>query len=158
VARTLAEGEARVVLIDLVGDGAVANAVGEGAGQPGLSDVFDRSAAFGDVLFRDQRSRLHFVPAGTRNLAPTELTDDRLETILAALSLTYDQVVLDARDDLTDQLAPAVARVLVVSEYDADDARTARAMARIRAVAEADVRLLVIGPGKPTGPSSAAVA
>ena len=97
--------DGRVVLVDFPGDGANASAIGEGADLPGFADLFDGNASFAEVIFRDRRSRVHFVPAGTRRAdAPSEVADERLETILSALTLTYDHVVLDARDDV---IAPA---------------------------------------------------
>ncbi len=146
LARTLAHGDGRVVLVDFSGDGANAISVGEGTGQPGLSDVFDGSASFADVLFRDTHSRVHFVPAGKRVLSVGEVTDERLETILSALTLTYDQVVLDARDEVLPQLAPSAAAAMVVSTAPATDPRTERVSARIRAVSSAEAHLLVIDP------------
>jgi hypothetical protein len=146
LARALAAGETRVVLVDFWDDGADATAIGEGAGQNGLADVFDGTASFADVLFRDQGSRVHFVPAGTRVLAPAELADDRLETILSALTLTYDHVVLDAREDVVGRLAPSAASAMVVSDRAADDSRTERAFARIRTVSSAEIHLLVVDP------------
>jgi hypothetical protein len=86
------------------------------------------------------------VPAGSRVLSPSEIADERMETMLAALSLSYDQVVLDTRDELIEPLAPTVAAALIVSELAADHPLTRRAMARISAASEADVHLLVIDP------------
>jgi succinoglycan biosynthesis transport protein ExoP len=144
LARTLAHGDGRVVLVDFSGDAADARAVGEGAGQHGLADVFDGTASFADVIFRDTHSRVHFVPAGKRVLTAEEIADDRLETILSALTLTYDQVVLDAREAVIGRLAPSAAAAMVVSEFPAGDSRTERAFARIRTVSTAEIHLLVV--------------
>jgi succinoglycan biosynthesis transport protein ExoP len=145
LARALAEGDGRVVLVDFSGDRANAASVGQRPGISGLADVFDGAASFSEVLFRDCRSRVHYLPAGTRLLVPSELGEDRLETLLSALTMTYDQVVLDVRSAALGRLAPSASAALVVSEFPARDPRTARAMAAIEAAAPAaEVHLLVV--------------
>src|SRR5262249_1260061 len=126
-------------------------------------DVYDGLASFSDVLFRDLHSRVHYVPPGKRHLTPAEIGDDRLETILSALTLTYDQVVIDARDDVIGKLAPAAQGALAVSEYPGIDMRTERALAGVRTVSAAEIPLLVIeageeGGGLPRAPRVAEVA
>src|SRR5690606_17880573 len=74
LARALARAEQRPVLIDLRDDGANGASMGEGRELVGFADLFAGHASFADVIFRDARSRAHFIPAGqgaisTRNLS-----------------------------------------------------------------------------------------
>jgi Mrp family chromosome partitioning ATPase len=144
LARALARTDARVVVLDFRGDDANTMSMGEGADLPGVSDLFDGEASFAQVIFRDQRSRVHFISAGEGPLTAEALADERLETILSALTLTYDCVIIDARDDLIAMLAPGCGAAVVVSPFDADDRRTEAAVQHIRAVSDADVEVLVV--------------
>ncbi len=147
LARSLARTEARVVVVDFRGDDADAIAMGEGTNLPGLTNLVDGGASFAQVIFRDRKSRVHLIPAGHRPLDPRMLAVERLETILSALTLTYDYVVLDARDDMIPALAPGSGLAVVVSEFGAADPRTKSAFDRVKAVSEADVQLLVVDAG-----------
>jgi hypothetical protein len=72
------------------------------------------------------------------------VADDRLETILSALTLTYDQVVLDARDDVIGRLGASADAAMVVSQFPAGDPRTEQASERVRAASPGEVHLLVV--------------
>jgi succinoglycan biosynthesis transport protein ExoP len=147
LARALARTEARVVVVDFRGDDADAVSMGEGGSLPGFTDLVDGEASFAQVIFRDRKSRVHFIPAGQRPLEAELIAGERLETILSALTLTYDYVVLDARDDMIAGLAPGSGVAVVVSEFGAADPRTRSAFDRIKAVSEADIQLLVVDAG-----------
>jgi uncharacterized protein involved in exopolysaccharide biosynthesis len=153
LARELARNDARVVLIDLRRDGANVRSMGEGADHTGFSDLFRGESSFAQVIFRDRRSRVHFIPCG-RAVLPTDGIDrEHLETVLSALSLTYDYVLLDVPDDLIDLVGPSCGIAMVVSESGAGDVRTARALARIAGAVDLRTLLLVVDPvAAPVGP------
>ena len=144
LARVLARSEARVVMVDFRGDAADAVSMGEERDLSGLTDLVDGKASFAQVIFRDMRSRVHFIAAGRRPLAADEIDEERLEAILSALALTYDYVVLDASDDMIPLVAPSSGVAVVVSEYGAADPRTKNAFERVKAVSEASLQLLVV--------------
>ncbi len=146
LARALARADIRAVVVDFRGDDANAISMGEAGDLPGFSDLFDGGASFAQVIFRDRRSRVHFIPAGRQPLAPELLTDERLETILSALALTYDCVVLDASDAMIATLGPTANLAVVVSEVGAADPRTKAAFDRIKAVSGAKTLLLMVDP------------
>lgn len=148
LARALARADGRVVLVDFRGDGADAQSMGEGSDLPGFADLFDGDASFAQVIFRDRKSRVHFIPAGRKPLTPRLLDADHLETILAALSLTYDYLLIDAADDMIPVVGPASTAAMVVSEFASADPRTARAFDRINAVSDAPILLLVVDPAE----------
>jgi len=148
LARSLARNDARVVLVDLRGDGADAQSMGESAGLPGFSDLVDGEASFAQVIFRDRKSRVHFIPAGRKPLAPDAIQGEHLETILAALTLTYDYVLIDAVDEMIPIVGPSCGVAMVVSEFGEDDPRTARAFDRVNAVSDASIQLLVVDPAE----------
>jgi uncharacterized protein involved in exopolysaccharide biosynthesis len=158
LARTLARRDSRVVLIDFRGDGADAQSMGEGGNLPGFADLLEGDASFAQVIFRDRKSRVHFIPAGRRALMPRLMDTDHLETILAALTLTYDYVLIDATDDMIPVVGASCAAAMVVSEFGTDDPRTVRAFDRINAVSEAPILLLTVEPAdtsaEPATPSA----
>jgi len=144
LSRSLARTDARVVLVDFRGDGADAASMGEGKDLPGFADLFDGEASFAQVIFRDRKSRVHFIPAGRKPIGPGLVDEEHLETILSALTLTYDYVLLDTNDDMITTVAPGCGMALVVSEHGGGDPRTARAFDRVTAVTDAHILLLVV--------------
>ena len=149
LARALARSDARVVLIDFRGDGADAASMGDGREPAGFADLFDGEASFAQAIFRDRKSRAHFIPAGRKLLSPNMLDAEHLETVLSALTLTYDYVLLDAGDDMIALLGPGSGIAMVVSEFASADPRTARAFDRVTAVADVPVLLLLVDPAAP---------
>ena len=151
LARALAKSDRRAVLVDLHGDGADSATMGEGADLPGFTDLYAGDASFAQVIFRDRKSRAHFIPAG-RKPFPATLSPDLLGTVLSALDHTYDHVIVDAGDDFIDVLGPAGAAAVVVTEFGAADPRTIRAFDRITESSSATIMLLVVDavpPGEP---------
>lgn len=146
LARALARTDARVVLVDLRRDGANAESMGDGANSLGFADLIESAASFAQVIFRDRRSRVHFIPSGRRQLSAASIDREQLETVLAALTLTYDYVVLDAGDDMIDVIAPNSGAAMVVSEHGATDERTRHAFDKVTAVSDARIMLLVVDP------------
>jgi MinD-like ATPase involved in chromosome partitioning or flagellar assembly len=123
--------------------------MGEGTDLPGFSDLFEGEASFAQVIFRDHKSRVHFIPAGRHPLTADGIDRDSLETVLSALTLTYDYVVLDTGDDLIRLVAPGCGIAVVVSEHASGDPRTAAAFDRITDVTDTDVLLLMVDPVAP---------
>ncbi len=156
LARALARADARSVVVDFRGDGANAVSMGEDTDLPGFSDLFDGEASFAQVIFRDRRSRVHFIPAGREPLKPELLAEERLETILSALALTYDCVVLDASDAMIATVGRTADISVVVSEFSASDPRTKGACDRVTAVTDAKILVLVVDPAP--GPRDGEVA
>ncbi|MCR4281980.1 MAG: Wzz/FepE/Etk N-terminal domain-containing protein [Bauldia sp.] len=146
LARALARTDARIVLVDLRGDGADAVSMGEGADLPGFTDLFDGEASFAQVIFRDRKSRVHFIPVGRKPLSAALLDKEQLETVLSALTLTYDYVLLDAGDDMIEVVGPSSGVTMVVSEFGAADPRTVKAFDRVTEVSDAKILLLVVDP------------
>jgi succinoglycan biosynthesis transport protein ExoP len=146
LARALAKADRRVVLVDLRGDGANSATMGEGADLPGFTDLAAGDASFAQVIFRDRRSRAHFIPAGRLPVSAGTLTAERLATILSALDHTYDHVIVDASDDMIAALGSAAEAAIVVTEFGSGDPRTLRAFDRISAASSAAILLLVVDP------------
>lgn len=146
LARALARTDARVVLVDFRGDGADAASMGEGNDLPGFSDLFAGDASFAQVIFRDRKSRVHFIPSGSKAVKPDLLNPEQLETVLSALTLTYDYVLLDTADEMIETVGPACGVAMVVSEFSAADPRTVNAFDRITDVTDASILLLVVDP------------
>ncbi len=146
LARALAKNDRRAVVVDLREDDANTETMGERPGLPGLADLVSGEASFAQAIFRDRKSRAHFVPSGTNRLSADSVRDGKLDTVLSALSMTYDLVILDAGDAMIEALAPGCRTAVVVSEHAASDARTVKAFERISGVSEAQILLLVVEP------------
>ena len=149
LARALARADRRTVVVDFRGDNANSLSMGEGTDLPGFADLFSGEASFAQVIFRDRRSRVHFIPAGRTPLDAEHLDAERLETILSALAMTYDCVILDASDAMIAGVGGTADLAVVVSEFGASDPRTRGAFDRITAVCDARILLLMVDPVAP---------
>ncbi len=149
LARALARTDMRTVVVDFRGDNANTVSMGEGTDLPGFSDLFSSEASFAQVIFRDRRSRVHFIPAGRAPLGGEHIDRERLETILSALALTYDCVILDASDAMIATVGDTADLAVVVSEFGASDPRTKGAFDRVSAVCDARILLLMVDPAAP---------
>ena len=92
---------------------------------------------------------MHFIPAGRAPLTAELLDQERLETILSALAMTYDCVILDASDAMIAKVGDTANLAVVVSEFGASDPRTKGAFDRVTAVSDARILLLVVDPAAP---------
>jgi succinoglycan biosynthesis transport protein ExoP len=94
LARALAQ-RGRAIIVDLNASPAALEPLAGGdrdqpaAGLTGLSELLAGQVSFAEVIHRDHATRLHFIPAGTRE---ADFRD--FDLILEALSETYDFVVL----------------------------------------------------------------
>jgi Mrp family chromosome partitioning ATPase len=153
LSRALAKLDRRVVLLDLHDDGADSVTMGDGADLPGFTDLYAGDASFAQVIFRDRRSRAHFIPAG-RKPFPATLSGDLVNTVLSALDHTYDHVVVDAGEESIDLVAPSAAAAVVVTEFGAADPRTIRAFDRITEHSSAMIMLLVVDAAPAPAPAA----
>lgn len=146
LARALARADRRPVLIDLHDDRADSLSMGEGADLPGFSDLLAGDASFGQVIFRDRKSRVHFIPAGQRMPHRQDLADERVELLVNALDHTYDHVVFDVGADMAGAIGPGCGAAVVASEFPGDDPRVALAVKQLRVHSKGPVVVFTIGP------------
>lgn len=95
-ARMAAENDLRFVILDM---GLLPSDALGGNEEPGLGDLLNGDAAFGEVIRRDEGSRVHLIPMGSRSDQPAP--QQRLALVLGALTHTYDKVIVvaDSLDD-----------------------------------------------------------
>lgn len=87
--------DAKVVVVDLTMTSPVLGAVSVDPAAPGLSDLMQASASFGQIITKDRLSGVHIVGAG-RTPDRALLQFPRLGLAIDALTRAYDHVVLDA--------------------------------------------------------------
>jgi polysaccharide biosynthesis transport protein len=114
LARELA-ANARVVLVNL------AAGRRESSGRPGVAELVQSTASFGEIIRRDSGSRVHVIEPGNLEDDPFSLMrSDRVTVVLDALGHAYDHVVvgLGAMPDIANErlaeLAPTA--ILVAPE------------------------------------------
>ncbi len=142
--RAITEASRRVVLIE-VGE-TVPGLPGEAG--PGLAQLIDASASFADVIHRDPRSRVHFIPRGGEALALDRQAIERLAIAVDALGLTYDFVILigPKAEGRLEPLAALSDSAILVASGGAADAATVAAHERLVATGLEDV-VVLLSPG-----------
>lgn len=142
LARAMAGDELRPVLIDLRDDAANSRCMGDNTALPGFFDLFAGEASFGQVIFRDRESRVHYIPAGLHPPTQGRIGEERMRLLVSALDHTYDHVILDVADALIETIGPVCDIVLLIGVPGESDPRNAQAIERIRAVTDARIMLL----------------
>jgi uncharacterized protein involved in exopolysaccharide biosynthesis/Mrp family chromosome partitioning ATPase len=118
LARALAKS-ANVVLIDLAFNAPNLSVISTDPNAPGIADLVRGSASFGDIITRDQYSRVHLVATGEVGSDAAALyASPMLTTVIEALARSYDHVVIDAgsaSEVAVERLTPLAPRAVLVS-------------------------------------------
>ena len=151
LARSLAK-EGRVALVDLAFGAPNLSAIASDPTAPGIAELVNGTASFGQIITRDRHSRVHLIMAGQAEAEPRSLMlSQRLAITLEALGRTYDHVVIDAgvvTEAVLDRLAMLAQRVVLVAA-EVDDPATASAEQSLLAAGFANVTVLVGGASGP---------
>jgi tyrosine-protein kinase Etk/Wzc len=118
LARALAH-EANVALVDLALSSPNLSVISTEPNAPGIADLVRGTASFGDVITRDQYSRVHLVAAGNvGNDVVTLASSPMLATVIEALSHSYEHVVIDmgsASDVAADRFVSLATHAMLVA-------------------------------------------
>ena len=96
LARTLAK-DRNVVLIDLAFSTPNLSVMSTDPSAPGIADLVRGTVSFGDIITRDQYSRVHLIATGNVGGDAAALAaSPMLATVIEALTHSYDHVVIDA--------------------------------------------------------------
>jgi uncharacterized protein involved in exopolysaccharide biosynthesis len=122
LARSLARN-ARVVLVGLAPDQRELANVTSDPEAPGLAELVEGAASFGQVITRDRETRLHVIASGRTSVeVAAVIASPRFSVALEALGRSYDHVVIDAGTVGETALAPLAAlvprAVLVVGDLE----------------------------------------
>ena len=151
LARTLA-GRSRVVLVELAVASRNLSAIANDPSVPGLAELVEGSASFGDVITRDRHSRAHLIMAGRAAIEPAALVNSqRLSIAIEALGRSYDHVIIDAgvvERELLDRFAMFAPCAVLVAP-DADGPVTVETRARLLRSGFANVNVIVTAPPYP---------
>lgn len=147
LARSLAES-ANVVLIDLAFAAPNLAVISTDPDAPGVADLIHGKASFGDIITRDQYSRLHLVATGKLDGDAAALAaSPMLATVVEALMRSYQHVVLDigaASEIELQRFAPLAPRAVLVTA-DPDSAATHAAQEHMAAAGFGEVSVLIGG-------------
>lgn len=147
LARILAE-TANVVLVDLAFGAPNISVISTEPNAPGIAELVRGVASFGDIMTRDQNSRLHLVATGNVGVdGPALGASPMLATTIEALARSYEHVVLDAgsaADSPVEHLAPLANRAVLVTSDPAVPA-TRAALERMQLMGFAEINVLVGG-------------
>jgi uncharacterized protein involved in exopolysaccharide biosynthesis/Mrp family chromosome partitioning ATPase len=148
LARLMARGNARVVVVDLASSSPMLSAISVDPAAPGLAELMLAEASFSEIITKDRLSRVHLVASGRPGADRALLQSPRLTLAIDALLRVYDHVLLDAgtASDLPAELLTAQARAVVVP--DASMAAEARTLMcnQLRDVGFAEVTMLNNAP------------
>ena len=111
--------EANVVLVDLAFSSPNLSVISTEPNAPGIAELVRGTASFGDVITRDQYSRVHLVAAGNVGSdVATLASSPMLGTIIEALSHSYEHVVIDTgstSDVAAERFASLAAHAMLVA-------------------------------------------
>ena len=128
LARTLAK-DSNVVLVDLAFNAPNLSVISTDPKAPGIAELIRGAASFGDIITRDQYSRLHLVATGAVGGDAVALSaSPMLMTVIEALAHSYDHVVIDAgsaADAAVERFAPFAGNAVLVTGAPADAATRA---------------------------------
>ncbi len=143
LARLMAR-RARVVVVDLTASLPTIPAVSVDPHAPGLAELMQGEASFGQIITRDRLSRVQLVNAGRPGFDRTQLQSPRLMLAIDALQQVYDHVILDAgtASDLPAELLTTNARAVVVPEASMQEDARATMSEQLKAVGFSDVTML----------------
>lgn len=108
----------RVVLVDLAMASPTLAAVSIDPAAPGLTELMQGSASFGDIITKDRLSGVHIVGAGRDSAQRALLQLPRISLAIDALLRAYDHVVLDAgtASDLPASVIAVQAHAVIISD------------------------------------------
>jgi succinoglycan biosynthesis transport protein ExoP len=132
-----------VVLVGLLRDAPILDAVSTAPASPGLSEIVSGSVSFGEAIARDKLSRVHLVGFGRSDLPLTALlTSPRFSIMMEALQRAYDHIILDAGmlDDERLQLAAIAPRCVLIVQ--GKDGPAAAVLDRLAAAGFADIAIM----------------
>ncbi len=119
-------------------------------GMNGLAELLAGGASFAEVIHRDERSRLHFIPAGRQE---ADFRD--FDLILDALSETYDFVVLLTpaypQSEIAKIMAPYADFVVIAAANRPDDATLTMLQSEL---VDAGAREVMIASPSPRRPAA----
>jgi polysaccharide biosynthesis transport protein len=159
-ARALAQ-EARVVLVGLGSGDAAIRAISGDPSAPGLAELADGEASFGDIITKDRMSGLNLIVSGRAPAAPGELVSaPGMIKNFKALAYTYGHVVIDAgmldgvdMASIAQLASHAILLVETLSNLGTDKARE-----RLENAGFNDVTILVAGRPDAAAPGATASA
>ena len=173
LARSLAQ-QTRVVLVDLAHspseDGrerpyatAQLSRIAGDPSIPGIAELVQGTASFGQIITRDRYSRVHLIMAGQAQVdAAAILASQRLSITIEALGRSYDHVIIDAGtagEAAIQRFANLAPRAVLVAP-ELDNAQTASVREHLLGAGFAKVSVLVNAPQGPeadaTGSQAAA--
>lgn len=117
LARLLARGS-KVVLVDMAMASPTLRAMSSDPAAPGLTDLMQGAASFGQIITKDRMSGAHLVGAG-RDVGQRSLLQlPRVNLAIDALLRAYDHVVLDAgtASDLPATLIASQAHAVIIPD------------------------------------------
>jgi succinoglycan biosynthesis transport protein ExoP len=101
-----------VVLVDLAFNAPNLSLLSTNPSAPGIAELVRGTASFGDIITRDQYSKVHLVATGeVGNDAAMLAASPVLVTVIEALGRSYDHVVIDAGAAVD----PAIERLLALA-------------------------------------------
>ena len=119
---------------------------------PGVSDMLAGAASFGDIIHRDRTTRLHAMPFGARTADAVDPGHPLFEDMIAALTQTYDFVLLDAGTaaHLMEAMAASLGAIVMVATRDDSDPAVMRAFSHLDALLPGRVTIVVEEPAMAT--------
>jgi tyrosine-protein kinase Etk/Wzc len=138
-------GHGSVVLVDMAFGAPNLSVISTDPGAPGIAELARGEASFGDIITRDEYSRVHLVATGNVGSDGAAFASSpMLATVVEALVRSYDHVVIDAgsaADAPVENIAQLAQQAVLVAADPADRA-TYAARDRLSLAGVAEISLL----------------
>lgn len=155
LAREIADGGLRVLLLDLTQSGAASRPMLDGVRLPGITNLLASTAQFSDVIHGDLYSECHVIPNGTADPAQAMRGIERLPIIMDSLTTAYDLVIVECGPTDADGIRRIVndqAKVLMSVLEPAEECILETATGLHDAGHEDLILVTPIGHSRPTAP------
>jgi exopolysaccharide transport family protein len=147
LARHLADGDRRVLLIDMTATAAASRLMTETAGLPGITDLLSGDITIADAIHADRASAADIMPLGNADPQQAMRAASRITMIVEALGHAYECVVIECGPTRIEAVRRMVANhelAVVLAIVEPDEAMVTAELTALVEAGEEDAMLLLV--------------
>lgn len=147
--RELADRSLRVLLVDMTGNGAIGQAMLDGAQPAGLTDLLLNKKQFTDIIHEDLYSDADVIPTGQSDPQEAMAHAERLPAILEALETAYDYVLVETGATTAAQVLnlDSDETIFIMNVFDSEEQAVAQTALAFHEAGKEEVEILIVPHG-----------